>query len=169
MILGPMFSGKTTYLLSQISKLGRQNSKVFKPVIDDRYSQGDLVSHQQEKVPALNVSSGEEIFEHLDRLDKYIFIDEIQFFDHSIVQVCKKLRSSGFYVRLAGLHKDSDQQNFTTSEKIRAIADKTHFLEGECAVCGASGEHTYCTSSHKNEQVVVGGAEMYECRCDNCI
>ena len=168
-ILGPMFSGKTTYLLNQIVKSGVQGRKVFKPGIDNRYSEHHLVSHRQEKVAAIKVNTSEEILKKLSCLDKDVFIDEIQFFDASIVKVCEKLKESGCHVRLAGLDKDSAQELFDTSEKLRLIADKIHLLKGNCAECGALGEHTFCLNSSKKDRIAVGGNEMYECRCDNCI
>ncbi len=168
-ILGPMFSGKTSYLLNQIVKTGIHSSKVFKPVIDNRYSADHLVSHSKEKVAAINVSTGEDILRKISGVDKDIFIDEIQFFDISIVKVCEKLRNSGHHVRLAGLDKDSAQEFFDTSKELLGVADKIHLLKGKCASCGDLGEHTFCLNTSKKNKIAVGGDEMYECRCDNCI
>ena len=107
-ICGCMFAGKTEELIRRINVLSFAKKKiiVFKPSVDNRYSSTDIVSHAGTKVPCIVVNSAKEILEHIDDDAQVIAIDEVQFFDKDIVDVCEYLADKGLRVMVAGLDKD---------------------------------------------------------------
>ena len=166
-VFGPMFSGKTTFLIEHINE-NKASARVFKPTIDNRYSNQHIVSHNKHQVLAQCVSSSEQIKELTPQVESHLYIDEIQFFDKSIVDVCNELKNNGHQIVVAGLDMDSEQKEFATSNKIKEIADEVINLQGKCNACGAPASFTFC-KEEKTDQVAVGGPELYECRCSKCI
>ncbi len=167
-ICGSMFSGKTEELIRRLrrAQIARQKVEIFKPKIDTRYSEEHIVSHNADKIPSTVVESPQEIFEHALEA-QVIGIDEVQFFDDSIVQVVQKLANMGKRVIVAGLDQDYRGVPFEPMPQLLALAEyitKTHAI---CVVCGNPANHTY-RRTDDDEQVIIGANDIYEARCRNC-
>jgi len=168
-IVGPMYSGKTTELLTfvEIYKLGKKKFKVFKPIIDDRYGKEQIQSHSGMKVEATPISHSSDSFRFITDHDA-VFFDEIQFFDSDLSNVVKKLRKDGKDVICAGLDMSFKENPFDTTAKIMCIADK---VVKKKAVCHECGEHkgiiTYKLEDDDSE-IDVGGMEKYVAVCIDC-
>lgn len=173
-IVGSMFSGKSTLLLKKIREAKRVPSffvLAFKPVIDDRYSEDHIATHDQDLEDCIPVRTSEEILEHYwasvlkARSRKIIvFIDEAQFFDEGIVSVVQKIVNCGDEVICAGLNMDRFGQPFGYVPHLMAISDEIILLKTKCK-CGDDSYISYCSES--GEQILVG-AQQYEPLCRNC-
>lgn len=168
-ICGSMFSGKTEELIRRIrrAEYARQPVLVFKPAIDNRYDANNIVSHSQMQAPSIPITSPGEIFEYLKEEIKIIAIDEAQFFDESIVEVCNKLADKGLRVIVAGLDQDYTGKPFASMPQLLAIAEYVTKNLAICVKCGNPANRTQRTI-HKDEQILVGSTEAYEARCRNC-
>jgi len=167
-IAGSMFSGKTEELIRRIRRavIARQKVRLFKPAIDTRYSENEIVSHDQVKVKALVVKTTDEIFSQSLEA-QVIGIDEAQFFDESLVKVCQRLANMGKRVIIAGLDQDYLGQPFAPIPELLAVAEyitKTHAI---CVLCGNPANHTFRKTTDK-DKVVIGSTDVYEARCRNC-
>lgn len=168
-ICGSMFSGKTEELIRRIhrAEYARQKIQVFKPQIDDRYDKEQIVSHSKLNTPSLVVENSQDI----DRLVKYdteiIAIDEVQFFDDKIVEICSKLADNGKRVIVAGLDQDYTGKPFGAVPNLMALAEYVTKLNAICVKCGNPASRTQ-RLTHDTTQVVVGAAGIYEARCRNC-
>ena len=167
-ICGSMFSGKTEELIRRLRRaaIARQKVEIFKPKIDNRYSDKEIVSHDAQKVKSRTIQRAEEILEHALEA-QVVGIDEAQFFGDSLVSVCQKLANMGKRVIVAGLDQDYRGRPFEPIPQLLAIAEfitKTHAI---CVICGNPANYTYRTSTDKGT-VVVGAADKYEARCRNC-
>jgi len=167
-ICGSMFSGKTEELIRRLRRaaIARQKVEIFKPKIDNRYSDTEIVSHDAQKVKSRTVQRAEEILEYALEA-QVVGIDEAQFFGDSLVPICQKLANMGKRVIIAGLDQDYRGRPFEPIPQLLAIAEfitKTHAI---CVICGNPANHTYRTSTDKGT-VVVGAADKYEARCRNC-
>jgi len=164
-ICGSMFSGKTEELIRRIrrAEIGRQRVKVFKPKIDDRYSEFNIVSHSEQSYPSEIIDNAEEI---LDRSfdAEVIGIDEAQFFDSNLVQVCQALADSGKRVIVAGLDQDYRAMPFEPIPQLLSIAEYITKTLAICVVCGAPANRTQRVSKN-TDRVLVGGENYYEARC----
>ncbi len=169
-ITGPMYSGKTTELLSyvEIYDLGKKKYKVFKASLDTRYSLQSVKAHSGIEVKAIPVSSPEEILQHVDEDTNAVFIDEVQFIDPGLVNVCKKLIDKGIDVFCAGLDLSFKQNPFETTSNLLALADVVIKKRAVCSICG---EHTatltFKIAGGENE-IDVGGKEKYIAVCRDC-
>src|SRR5512135_3366288 len=107
-ICGSMFSGKSEELIRRLRRaiIARQRVQIFKPVIDSRYSDAEIVSHSEMRLPSISVASSEELIERLDHRTEVVGVDEAQFFDEGIVAVCQRMADQGKRVIVAGLDKD---------------------------------------------------------------
>jgi thymidine kinase len=167
-ICGSMFSGKSEELIRRLRRamIARQKVAIFKPKIDNRFSEDHIVSHSELKIPSTNVESPWDILE--ESLEAQVVgIDEAQFFDQDLVLVCQKLANMGKRVIVAGLDQDYRGEPFDPIPQLLAIAeyiDKTHAI---CVVCGNPANHTQRKTADK-ERVVVGASDVYEARCRNC-
>ncbi len=167
-ICGSMFSGKTEELIRRLRRaiIARQKVAIFKPKIDNRYSENHIVSHSELKIPSMVVENAWEILENSLEA-QVVGIDEAQFFDNDLVDVCQKLANMGKRVIVAGLDMDYRGKPFDPIPQLLAIAEyitKTHAI---CVVCGNPANFTQRKIQSK-EQVVVGAADIYEARCRNC-
>lgn len=163
-----MFSGKTEELIRRLRRavIARQRVEIFKPKIDNRYSDREIVSHDLQKIKSRSIEKPEEILKYALEA-QVVGIDEAQFFDESLVKVCQTLANMGKRVIVAGLDQDYRGQPFEPIPQLLAVAEyitKTHAI---CVICGNPANHTYRTSSDKGT-VVVGAADKYEARCRNC-
>ena len=167
-ICGSMFSGKTEELIRRLrrAQIAKMNITIFKPHLDSRYSDGHIVSHNQLKMKSRIVKSPDEILELAQDAD-VIGIDEGQFFDDSLVGICKELASNGKRVVVAGLDTDYRGIPFGPMPAIMCEADYLDKLRAICIKCGNPASYTQRTSSDV-EQVVIGELDKYEARCRNC-
>ncbi len=166
MIVGGMFSGKTEELIRRIrrAQLARQVVQVFKPRIDDRYSIGQVTSHDHSQVPAQVIDSITEIWDYLSDKVEVVAIDEAQFFNHEIVSVCQQLADRGLRVLVAGLDTDWKGTPFDPLPSLMAVAEVVSKQHAVCVVCGAPASRTQKISAGQS-RVEVGGATQYESRC----
>lgn len=167
-IAGCMFSGKTEELIRRLrrAKIAKQRVLVFKPKIDTRYSESEIVSHSEQSLPSILVSSYEEILE-LSKDAQVIGIDEVQFFPSEIIDVCNALANQGKRVIVAGLDQDYKGIPFEPVPQLLAIAEYITKTLAICVECGNPADKTQRKISSK-ERVIVGASDVYEARCRKC-
>jgi thymidine kinase len=164
-ICGSMFSGKTEELIRRIrrAEIGRQRVKVFKPKIDNRYSEFLIVSHSEQSYPSEIIDNAEEMLDRSFDVE-VIGIDEAQFFDSNLVQVCQALADSGKRVIVAGLDQDYRAMPFEPIPQLLAVAEYITKTLAICVVCGAPANRTQRVTK-STDRVLVGGENYYEARC----
>lgn len=167
-ICGPMFSGKTEELIRRIRRalIARQQVAIFKPSIDTRYSSEHIVSHSGSSLASINVTSAQEILEKAYRVD-VVGIDEAQFFEPSLADVCEQLAQEGHRVIVAGLDQDYLGKPFEPIPQLLAIAEYITKTLAICVVCGNPANRTQRVA-HSGERLLVGAADAYEARCRKC-
>ncbi len=143
-ISGCMFAGKTEELIRRINVLSyaKKNIIVFKPKIDNRYSDSEIVSHSGAKVPCLVVEKAQDILKKIEADTEVVAIDEVQFFDKDIVEVCEYLADKGIRVMVAGLDKDFRGESFGVMPELFTRAEFVTKLTAVCAKCGAPATRT---------------------------
>ena len=167
-VCGPMFSGKTEELIRRTKRaqIAKQKIQIFKPKIDNRYHENNVVSHSSIAVEAVPVSSSSQIMELLFDSTRIVAIDEVQFFDDDIIKVVSKLARRGLRVICAGLDQDYMGRPFGPIPHLLAIADSVMKVQAICTICGAPASKTYRkVEKNIDDQVVVGETELYEARC----
>jgi thymidine kinase len=164
-----MFSGKSEELIRRIrrAQIARQKVQVFKPKIDIRYSEDHVQSHDANRILSIPVSSPAEILSRVEDNTRVVGIDEIQFFDESILEVANKLAYRGIRVICAGLDMDFRGQPFGPMPKLLAIAESVTKLQAVCVVCGMPASRSQKVAGDANV-VAVGAKGMYEARCRFC-
>lgn len=171
-ICGSMFSGKSEELIRRIrwAQLAKQQVIVFKPEIDQRYSEDEIVSHNGTTFAAHAVtdSSAIKTFEKHDAT--VIAIDEVQFFDDGIVDVVTELADAGHRVMIAGLDQDFKGEPFYPMPDLMAIAEQITKLQAVCTSCGAPASRTQRLinsepANFDDPVVLIGASEKYEARC----
>ena len=180
-ICGPMFSGKTEELIRRLRRASyaRQRMEIFKPRIDKRYSQIEIVSHSRQKLVAHAVDSAAEIDKAVGDDVKVVGIDEAQFFGGDLLAVAQSLALRGARVIVAGLDQDFRGDPFEPMPQLMAVAEVVTKELAICTVCGNPAgrsqrllpPHINCpagASANAEEQVVVGAADLYEARCRRC-
>ena len=174
-ISGFMFAGKTEELIRRINVLSyaKKNIIVFKPKIDNRYSDSEIVSHSGAKVPCLVVEKAQDILKKIEADTEVVAIDEVQFFDKDIVEVCEYLADKGIRVMVAGLDKDFRGESFGVMPELLTRAEFVTKLTAVCAKCGAPATRTQRLVNGKpagfeDPIVMVGADESYEPRCRHC-
>ncbi len=167
-ICGPMFSGKTEELIRRLirAQIAKQNVKIFKPAVDDRYSEDYIVSHNKRKIKSITIKKADEILKNCKNSD-VIGIDEAQFFDLDLIDICKKLAKNGKRVVVAGLEKDFQAIPFGPMPQLLVDAEYVMKVSAICMKCGDPANFSQRISSEKN-QVVIGEIDKYEPRCRNC-
>lgn len=165
-VVGSMFSGKTEELIRRVrrAEFAKLKVQVFKPVIDNRYKEKEVTSHNLNTVDATPINNIDEIWDHLNAKTRVVGIDEGQFFDSRIVQVVQDLADRGLRVIIAGLDTDWKGQPFEPMPTLMAIAENVTKQHAVCMVCGAPASRTQKTSGG-DSQIEVGAAESYEARC----
>lgn len=168
-VCGPMFSGKTEELIRRVKRaqIARQRVQIFKPKIDDRYHEENVVSHSAQSIQAKPIDKSTDILEHLYDSTRVVAIDEVQFFDEDLIPVVKKLVRRGIRVILAGLDQDYKGVPFGPIPHLMAIADRVDKVQAICTVCGGPATKTFRKSLEDKEQVLVGETDLYEARCGN--
>ncbi|MBM4387980.1 MAG: thymidine kinase [Deltaproteobacteria bacterium] len=168
-ICGSMFSGKSEELIRRLRRaiIAKQRVQIFKPALDTRFENDQIVSHSEQKIPARVVKDSSEILAAIDDRVEVIGIDEVQFFDPRIVDVCNKLANMGKRVIVAGLDQDYRGVPFEPVPQLMAIAEYITKTLAVCARCGAPANRTQRIIASE-ERIVVGAASTYEARCRRC-
>lgn len=166
-VCGPMFSGKTEELIRRVKRaqIARQKVQIFKPAIDNRYHETEVVSHSSLSIEATPVNSSVEILQKVYDSTRVVGIDEVQFFDENISIVVEKLARRGIRVIMAGLDQDFKGNSFGPMANLLAIADRVDKIQAICTVCGAAASKTFRKNPKNTEQVLVGETDLYEARC----
>lgn len=174
-ICGPMFAGKTEELIRRVRRMDFAKKKylIFKPSIDNRYSITEVVSHNQKKIKAISISSSSEIEKNLTKETEAVIIDEVQFLDDDIVEVCRGLANAGMRVICAGLDCDFRGNPFPIVANLLAMAESITKLTAICVVCGDEATKTQRIIAGKpahydDPTILVGEKESYEPRCRKC-
>ncbi|MEO6694299.1 MAG: thymidine kinase [Ignavibacteria bacterium] len=164
-ICGSMFSGKTEELIRRIrrAEIAKQRVKVFKPAIDNRYSEFEIVSHNEQSYPSVVVTEAEEVLEKSFDVE-VIGIDEAQFFDNSLIEICQQLADSGKRVIVAGLDQDYRALPFEPMPQLLSIAEYITKTLAVCVICGAPANRTQRITD-STEKILVGAINHYEARC----
>lgn len=172
LICGSMFSGKSEELIRRVrrTQFAKQKIVVFKPKIDNRYSDEAVVSHNGTSFIAIPIANSSEIFNHIDEDVDVIAIDEVQFFDKDVVKVIQHLADSGYRVITAGLDQDFRGEPFGFMPALMAVAEQVTKLQAVCAVCGSPSSRTQRLingkpASYHDPVILVGASEAYEPRC----
>jgi thymidine kinase len=168
-ICGSMFSGKTEELIRRLKrvKIANLKAEIFKPAIDKRYDEIKIVSHDTNFIQSTPVESAKDILLLAQDAD-VVGIDEAQFFDEQIVDVCEQLALKGIRVIVAGLDMDYSGKPFAQIPNLLAVADYITKLHAICVVCGNIANISYRKNSD-GSQILIGEKEVYEPRCRNCI
>ena len=174
LICGPMFSGKSEELMRRLRRVGyaRKHAILVKPAIDDRYSVNEVVSHEGQRMAARVVRNPEAILALATGCD-VVGVDEGQFLDDSLIDVCEQLVDRGIRVVIAGLDLDYRREPFGPMPRLLAMADEVAKLKAVCHGCGESALYTQRLFDGKpapfsGETVVIGGLDSYEARCRGC-
>ncbi len=167
-ICGPMFSGKTEELIRRLvrAQIAKQKVAIFKPSADNRYEENYLVSHNQRKIKSIQVQNTDMILDYCDKADVF-GIDEAQFFDVAIVDVCRSLANAGKRVVVAGLEKDYLAQSFGSMPDLLVDAEYITKVNAICMKCGDPANYSHRISG-ETKQVVVGEVDKYEALCRRC-
>lgn len=176
-VCGSMFSGKTEELIRRIKRatFARQRVVIFKPQIDTRYSEEEVVSHDRNAVMSVPLSTSGEILDYLSShatsTDGYDFdvvgIDEAQFFGMDLVDVCNQLANNGVRVIIAGLDMDFQCTPFGPIPALCAVADEVTKVHAICVKCGALAYVSH-RLVHDQNQVLIGEQAEYEPLCREC-
>ncbi|MFD2680805.1 thymidine kinase [Bacillus seohaeanensis] len=171
-ICGSMFSGKSEELIRRVrrAQFAKQDIAVYKPKLDNRYSDESVVSHNGTAVVAKPVEDSAEIMRDLQLEVDLVAIDEVQFFDEGIVEVVQKLANSGYRVIVAGLDQDFRGEPFGPMPNLMSIAEQVTKLQAVCAVCGSPASRTQRLineqpACYDDPIILVGASEAYEPRC----
>jgi len=170
-----MFAGKTEELIRRVrrAQIARQKVQVFKPAMDDRYSVEEVSSHNGVQLEATVVSNSQEILNRVAPDTTVVAIDEAQFFDCRIAEVCNELADQGVRVIVAGLDMDFRGEPFGPMPVLMAQAEQVDKLTAICMVCGAPASRTQRLvhgqpASYDEPIILVGAEETYEARCRHC-
>jgi len=171
-VCGSMFSGKSEELIRRVrrAQYAKQKIAVFKPEIDNRYSDEAVVSHNGTSYHARPIKKSTDIFKYIDGDEDVIAIDEVQFFDAEILKVIQHLANSGHRVIAAGLDQDFRGEPFGQMPAVMAIAENITKLQAVCTVCGSPASRTQRLidgrpASYDDPIILVGASEAYEARC----
>jgi thymidine kinase len=167
-ICGSMFSGKTEELIRRLKrvKIANQKVEIFKPGFDKRFSETEVVSHDANAFPSTPVDFAQKILLYVQDAD-VVAIDEAQFLDNEIINVCEILALRGIRVIVAGLDMDYLGKPFGPVPQLLAIADYITKLHAICVKCGNIANMSY-RKVPLAEQVLLGEKDIYEPRCRNC-
>jgi thymidine kinase len=168
-ICGSMFSGKSEELIRRIRRaiIAKQRVQAFKPAIDSRYSDVEIVSHSDMRLPSEVVASSAELMNKLDPRAEVVGIDEAHFFDQGLVDVCQRMADGGKRVIVAGLDKDYRGTPFEPVPALMAVAEDVTKTLAICVRCGAPANNTQ-RLTESAERIVVGAQGVYEARCRRC-
>jgi thymidine kinase len=168
-ICGSMFSGKSEELIRRLrrAKIAKQKVIAFKPRIDDRYDDEDIVSHDDRRIQSIRVDSASEVIPLVEPDVQVVGIDEAQFLGEELPDVCEELANRGVRVIVAGLDQDYLGRPFEPMPALLAVAEYITKTLAVCMKCGRPANRTQ-RITHARERVVVGASEVYEARCRHC-
>ena len=168
-ICGSMFSGKSEELIRRLRRaiIAKQRVQIFKPIIDSRYSEAEIVSHSEMRLPSESVGSTEELLAKLDHRTEVVGVDEAQFFDAGLVQAAQRMADQGKRVIVAGLDKDYRGEPFEPIPSLMAVAEDVTKTLAICVRCGSPANNTQ-RLVESDERVIVGAQGLYEARCRRC-
>ena len=175
-ICGPMFSGKSNELIRRLRYLGHEGRKVqaFTPKIDNRRGGDSVNSEDGATFPATSVASPREILGHVESDTDVVAIDEAQFFDSELPDVCRELAAGGRQVIVAGLDKNFRGEPFGPMARLKLEADGMDSRRAACKICGRSATRTQrvkiingerIPANYSDPTILVEGTEAYEARC----
>jgi thymidine kinase len=174
-ICGSMFSGKSEELIRRVrrAEIAKQKVQVFKPSIDDRYSSTNVASHSGYFWDAIPAHEAKDILMQVLPDTDVVAIDEVQFFDWSIADICSALADRGVRVIVAGLDQDFRGEPFGPMPLLMAQAEVVDKLQAICVVCGAPASRTQRLingkpAAYSDPIILVGTSEVYEARCRRC-
>lgn len=174
-VCGSMYAGKSEELirLARRALYAKKKVQVFKPAIDIRYDEQMVVSHMGVKHEAVPVKTVAELKSKIDKDTEVVCIEEVQFFDNSIIDLVTSLADNSCEVIVAGLDQDFRRKPFGPMPVLLCLADEVVKLRAICMKCGNIASHTYRQvngkPAHKDDPIVlIGAIESYEARCRNC-
>ncbi|MDP2187090.1 MAG: thymidine kinase [Sphingobacteriaceae bacterium] len=167
-ICGSMFSGKTEELIRRLrrAQFANQKTEIFKPLLDTRYDETAIVSHNANSIPSTPVEHASNILLYASQVE-VIGIDEAQFFDEELVSVVQQLAARGSRVIVAGLDMDYLGKPFGPIPQLLAVAEYVTKVHAICMQCGDLASHSYRTSA-SDSKVLLGEKDSYEPRCRHC-
>ena len=167
-ITGSMFSGKTEELIRRLkrAKLANQKVKIFKQALDNRTSMDELVSHDDNSIPSMSVSSAKEILGHTTDVE-VVGIDEGQFFAGDLIEICNFMANSGIRIIVAGLDMDYQGKPFGSIPSLMAVADFVTKLHAVCVRCGNPAQYSH-RKIDIDDLVLLGATNEYEPLCRGC-
>jgi len=167
-ITGSMFSGKTEELIRRLKRAqyAKQRTEIYKPMIDKRYSEEDVVSHDEKFIRSTPVETAQNILLYANDID-VVGIDEAQFFDIGLVDVCNSLANHGIRVVVAGLDMDFQGKPFGPIPNLLAAAEQVTKIHAICLRCGSLAQYSHRKTASK-KLVVLGETEEYEPLCRSC-
>ena len=168
-ICGPMFSGKSEELIRRLRRamIARKRVEVFKPAIDNRYSENEIVSHGDLRMTSQVVGSASDVIDLLDWRAEVVGIDEANFMGPQLVDVAQRLADSGKQVIISGLDTDYMGRPFAPIPDLLAHAESIIKTLAICVRCGNPAKHTQRLRG-SDDLIVVGASDMYEARCRRC-
>ena len=174
-VCGSMFSGKTEELIRRVrrAQIARQKVQVFKPAIDTRYAEREVASHNGMQWEAVPVEDTAQLRELIEPDTTVVALDEVQFFDDSVVALCEELAHQGMRVIAAGLDMDFRGEPFGPVPALMARAERVSKLQAICVVCGGPASRTQRIingqpAAYDDPVILVGADETYEARCRGC-
>lgn len=167
-VCGSMFSGKTEELIRRLrrAQIAKMNVEIFKPAVDVRYDEDDIVSHNENAIRSTPVESSQQILLMANDVE-VVGIDEVQFFDSEIVNVCNTLANNGIRVIVAGLDMDYSGKPFGVMPQLMAVAEYVTKVHAICIDCGDLAQFTHRKIDDDN-LVLLGETESYEPLCRKC-
>jgi thymidine kinase len=168
-ICGPMFSGKSEELIRRLRRamIARKRVQVFKPSLDTRFSEDEIVSHADVRMKSEVVPDAAEILSRMDWRTEVVGVDEANFMGPGLIEVAGRLADSGKQVIVAGLDTDYMGRPFTPVPELLALAESITKTLAICVRCGNPAKHTQRLVD-SDDLIVVGAAGMYEARCRRC-
>ncbi|MBP5301439.1 MAG: thymidine kinase [Bacilli bacterium] len=174
-IVGPMFAGKSEEILRRIRRLKYAKKKylVFKPKIDNRYEENKIVSHIKNEADAISIKQANEILKFLNDDIDAVIIDEVQFFDENIIEICENLANDGKRVIVSGLDMDFRGEAFKITSILLCKAEVITKLTAICLKCGNPATRSQRIingqiAKYSDPIICVGASEKYEPRCRKC-
>jgi thymidine kinase len=175
LVCGSMFSGKTEELIRRVKRavIARQKVQVFKPALDTRYLHEEVTSHSGVNFSATPVEEAGDILDHIAPNTEVVAVDEAQFFDEYIGEVCEALADRGLRVIVAGLDMDFRGEPFGPMPQLMARSEEVDKLQAICQQCGAPASRTQRLingrpAAYDDPVILVGADEVYEARCRVC-
>ncbi|MHB2025343.1 MAG: thymidine kinase [Elusimicrobiota bacterium] len=168
-VVGSMFSGKTQELIRRLrlATIARQKVQVFNSALDVRYAKNHIVSHDLSRIASQSANKSKDVIRLVQADTQVVGIDEVQFFDDGIVDVCERLANDGRRVIVAGLDQDYRGVPFPVTAQIMGVSEFVTKNLAICAVCGALANRSQRLSVSR-KIIEVGSADKYEARCRQC-